>query len=134
MIESSFNWVQDAINWKALPKDLRKPRAVRDFCKLRGLPESTFYYEISKKENQVEILRKSLDNAKESAPEVLEKLVENAKSGREKSIEIFLKYVLGVENRYKHFEKDYTDERSEDNRRALREIAEVLSERRKLTV
>lgn len=127
MVEDNLNWVQEAISWKALPKDIREPKTVRNFCKLRELPESTFYYEISKSENQVKILRKSLDIAKESTPEVLDKLVENARSGKERSIEIFLKYLLGLDVRHVNFESRHTEDRAEENRQTLREIVNVLS-------
>lgn len=125
-MSDNLNWVQEAISWKALPKDIREPKTVRDFCKLRELPESTFYYEISKKENQVEILRKSLDIAKENTPDVLEKLVENAKEGKERSIEIFLKYILGLDIRHINFELDQSSYLAEDNQKSLREIVAML--------
>lgn len=87
------NWIDAMIQREAIPKVLRED-TVEGFCKQWEVPESTYYYQATRKENQKEILKIALSLAKKGTPEVLEKLREKAESGDTKAIEMFLNYVL----------------------------------------
>ncbi len=87
------NWIDEMIQREAIPKAARQG-TTGDFCKKWGITESTYYYQSSKEENQKKSLKIALMLAKKKAPEVLEKLADQAGLGKEKSIEMFLDYVL----------------------------------------
>jgi len=91
--EQKVDWIQEMIIREATPKSLRGG-SIAEFCVKYGIGESTYYYQSSKPENQKEILKTCLNSVKKSAPEVLEKLKEKAIAGNDKSIEMFLDYVL----------------------------------------
>lgn len=93
-LSNGKTWVEEAIDWCSTPKDIRIPRTAREFCSVRSISESTFYYEISKPDFQRQVVEKSLTLAKKATPDILEKLREKAEQGDIRSIEIFLKYVL----------------------------------------
>jgi hypothetical protein len=91
--ESPKNWIDEMIEREAVPREARE-ETTRDFCKKRGIDERTYYYTVRKKENQEQILAICLNNAKRETPEILKKLSENAKAGKEKSIEMYLKFII----------------------------------------
>lgn len=86
-------WLEKMIEREALPKAARTETTI-DFCKREGVESSTYYYALSKEENQKKILELSLNAAKNELPEVLDSLLKNAKCGKEKSIEMYLDYVI----------------------------------------
>jgi hypothetical protein len=92
-MEENINWLEELIIRESTPKIMRSGTVV-EFCEKYGITESNYYYQASKTENQKEILKTCLNSVKKSAPEVLEKLKEKAISGNDKSIEMFLDYVL----------------------------------------
>ena len=81
------------IERESVPLTLRQENT-REFCKRHNIIEQTYYYQASKEENQKAILELSLNIAKREVPEVLKVLLDNAKAGKEKSIEMYLDYVL----------------------------------------
>ena len=87
------NWIQEMIEREALPKAARK-ETVEQFCKRHKISESTYYYQSSKTDNWKKVLEISLMSAKKEVPEILKKLTEKAKSGDNKSIEMYINYVI----------------------------------------
>lgn len=87
------NWIKEMIRREALPKATRE-ETTRDFCAKRGIEERTYYNHARKTENQKKILRICLKNAKAEVPEILQRLSDNAKEGKEKSIEMYLKFII----------------------------------------
>ena len=67
---------------------------MEDFCKQYGIDTSTYYYQARKKENKREVVSIWLNEATNGGNEVLEKLKQNALEGKEKSIEMYLKFIL----------------------------------------
>ncbi len=92
MFEEVKDWITAAVEREATPKALRTD-TVEDFTKKWGVPPSTYYYQVSKKENQERILEIALNSAKKHAPEVLENLGERAKKDN-KAAELYLDYIL----------------------------------------
>lgn len=90
------SWIENAVIWKATPKDLREPKTAKELHESLGVPEATFYFELAKPEIQRRILAKALLQIKDGTPDVLGKLKENALEGKERSIEMYLKYVLEI--------------------------------------
>jgi len=86
-------WLEEMIERESLPQTLRT-ETVESFCARAGISIGTYYYQASKKENQEKILELSLNIAKREVPEVLKVLLDNAKKGKDKSIEMYLDYVL----------------------------------------
>lgn len=87
-----LNWVKEMIEREATPKTMRT-ETVEKFAERHNIVPSNYHYHKVKKENQEKIVKLCLLVAKESLPEVLEKLGENAKAGKEKSIEMYLKFI-----------------------------------------
>jgi hypothetical protein len=87
------NWVEAMIEREATPKPARKEK-VGDFCARWGIDTSTYYFQARKKENRKKVVEIWLCEAIKGGNEVLEKLRENALNGKEKSIEMYLKFVL----------------------------------------
>jgi len=92
--EEKADWVAKAIEYEATPKSLREPKSKMDFINSLGIPRSSYYHEISKRENKKKIVDIWLNEALNGGNEVLEKLKQNALEGKEKSIEMYLKFVL----------------------------------------
>lgn len=87
-------WIEKAIEREATPKAART-QTVSQFAQENGIDESTYYYQMRKKENMEEVLRICLSNARTGAPEVLEKLRQKAEEGTsDKAIEMYLKFIL----------------------------------------
>jgi len=86
-------WIEEAIERAATPQVLRK-ESTEVWCDKRGVSPQAYYYQLSKEENQKKILDISLNVAKRALPDVLECLIKSAKSGREKSIEMYLDYII----------------------------------------
>lgn len=87
------NWIDEMIEMEAIPKAARV-ETVRAFCERQGISEPTYYYQARKEENQKKILEIALNVAKNEVPEILKVLIDNAKAGKEKSIEMYLDYVV----------------------------------------
>jgi len=88
------DWIAEGILWYATPKALRDPKTATTFCKLHGVPYSTFKYEMAKAENQEQIIDLCFKQAKKRTPEILEKLGQKAEEGNDTSIAQFLEFVL----------------------------------------
>jgi len=89
------DWIKEMIEREAVPKVMRE-ETIKDFSARHNIDPSLYHYHRIKKDNQKKIVEMCLSYAKESLPEVLEKLGENAKAGKEKSIEMYLKFVTGL--------------------------------------
>lgn len=87
------NWVDEMIERESLPLTLREG-TVEEFAKKHKIAIATYYYQLSREENQKKVLELSLNSAKRAVPEILEVLIDNAKKGKEKSIEMYLDYIL----------------------------------------
>lgn len=97
-MENEKNWIQAMIEREAIPKPVRTD-TVEQFAKQWGISEATYYYQSSKKENQKKVIDIWLSEAIKGGNKVLEKLRENAIEGKEKSIEMYLKFVLELKDR-----------------------------------
>lgn len=97
--EIKVNWIDEMIEREAIPRNLREG-TVEDFALKYGIDPSTYYYQSRKKENQRKVLNIALSLAKKGIPEVLEKLRERAEEGDTKSIEMYLKYILEMRDKY----------------------------------
>jgi len=89
-----IDWVEKAIEYEATPERLREPKTTTEFAKILGIPRSSYYYEMSKKENQERIIDICFKQAKKRTPNILDKLGQKAEEGDGKSQEMFLDYVL----------------------------------------
>lgn len=87
------NWIQAMIEREATPKAARQ-ETIAEFCAKWDVDTSTYYYQARKKENKREIVGIWLNEATNGGNEVLEKLKQNALEGKEKSIEMYLKFIL----------------------------------------
>lgn len=81
------------IERESIPRPERKETR-GDFCKRHGIAESTYDYQRRRKENKRKIVEIWLNEASNGGNEVLSKLKQNALEGKEKSIEMYLKFVL----------------------------------------
>jgi len=86
-------WIREAIEREATPKAERK-ETVEEFAKKHGISSETYFYQMRKKENKARIVNIWLNEALNGGNEVLQKLKENALEGKEKSIELYMKFVL----------------------------------------
>ena len=87
------DWIEAMCQREAIPKPERTD-TIADFCKEWKISESTYDYQRRKKENRRRIVEIWLIEASNGGNEVLAKLKENALLGKEKSIEMYLKFVL----------------------------------------
>lgn len=92
-VKKKKGWIQEMINREAIPKQERTD-TIEEFCKKYDISESTYDYQRRKKENKRKIVEIWLNEAANGGNEVLAKLKENALSGKEKSMEMYLKFVL----------------------------------------
>lgn len=87
-----LDWIKEMIEREATPKVMRE-ETIEKFAERHNIAPSNYHYHRVKKDNQEKIVKLCLLVAKESLPEVLKKLGENAEAGKEKSIEMFLKFI-----------------------------------------
>jgi hypothetical protein len=78
---------------EATPKAARE-ETQEEFCNKWGIATSTYSYQRLRKENKKKVVEIWLNEALNGGNEVLSKLKENALEGKEKSIEMYLKFVL----------------------------------------
>jgi len=97
-MDEGKTWIDEAIEREATPKALRE-ETTRDFCAKRGIPESTYYYEVNKKEVEAKIQEICFRYAKKYTPDVLENLGERATKDN-KAAELFLDYVLEKKKKF----------------------------------
>lgn len=95
MDESSTkrDWLEEALIRAATPKHMQK-ETVDEFCAKYDIARNTYYYHVTKEENQKKILGMVLTKAKEDAPDILDILVQKAKDGDMKAIETYLDSIL----------------------------------------
>lgn len=90
---SKKTWIDALCEREATPKAAREG-TIESFCKEWGISPSTYNYQRLRKENKKRIVEIWLNEATNGGNEVLNKLKENALEGKEKSIEMYLKFVL----------------------------------------
>lgn len=95
MSEEVNNWLDAAIEREAIPKTSRID-TIEKFAKKWKISTETYYYQMRKPENQKKVLEICLSVAKHRTPEILQKLADNAEEGKEKSIEMYLKFILDL--------------------------------------
>lgn len=94
-------WIEAMIEREATPKGerLKAYGSIEDFAKKWGITSETYFYQRRKKENKKRIIEIWLNEAVNGGNEVLQKLKENALEGKEKSIEMYLKFILELKER-----------------------------------
>lgn len=92
-VANKETWIAKAIERESIPKPERK-ETVEEFAKKYGISSETYFYQMRKKENKARIVNIWLNQALDGGNEVLNKLKDNALEGKEKSIEMYLKFVL----------------------------------------
>ena len=94
------DWKAEMIKLEGTPTELREI-TVTAFCEKYGITRTDYYYHRNKTENAKLILKSGLDYAKTYTSDVLNTLAKKAKNGSEKSIELYLKYVLELSEKLK---------------------------------
>lgn len=89
-------------DYLAMPEDERQPATNKELCAALGLPERTFYDKMRNQKFMRLVVQKSLIQAKKYFPKVLSILRKNVDEGKEKSIEMFIKYVGEVADKIDH--------------------------------
>lgn len=92
------NWIEEAIELEATPSAAREI-SVTDFAAKHGIDRSLYYWHMRKPENEKKVLELSLSQAKKGTSSVLDKLRQKAEEGSEKSIEMYLKFILALKER-----------------------------------
>lgn len=87
------NWLDELVERASLPQVARK-ESVEEWCKVRDITPQAYYYQLSKPEIQKQVLELSLNKAKNELPDILDSLIANAKKGKEKSVEMYLDYII----------------------------------------
>ena len=87
------DWIKEMIEREAIPKVMRE-ETIEQFSERHDIYPSNYNYQRTKKENQQKIVKLCLSIAKEKLPEVLKTLGEQAEKGKERSIEMFLKFIV----------------------------------------
>lgn len=92
-VEDKKDWIEEMCQREATPK-AERTETIEKFCERLGISVSTYNYQKNKKENIRRKVEIWLIEASNGGNEVLAKLKENALTGKEKSIELYLKFVL----------------------------------------
>lgn len=96
------SWEEEVLGWLSIPKDLRFPKTVVELCDKLEIRRDEYYTMVGKPEFQKKLLERMVSRARESAPEVFDRLLQNAKEGETKAIELYLKYVLEIAEKFEH--------------------------------
>lgn len=103
--EKKVMWEEIAY-WLSYTEDeravLKLPRFQKDIYEMYRIPESTYYYQLQNKEFMEKMVRIGLTRAKKMLPKILQNLEKNIESGKEKSIEMGLKYILEIADKIDH--------------------------------
>lgn len=106
--EKEKMWDEIAV-WLSLTEEERVeqklPSTQTEICKNYGLGESTFYYHLQNEDFMKKVIRIGLTRAKKAMPKILKKLERNAEEGKEKSIEMFMKFVGDIAEKIDHTSK-----------------------------
>lgn len=92
MSEEKQNWIELMLEREALPETVRE-QTTGEFCKEQNVPQSTYYYHVSKEENKKKVISIAINNAKKHAPTVLNNLGERGKDDN-KAAELYMKFIL----------------------------------------
>jgi len=87
------NWIEEMIERECIPQAARN-ETVETFAKRNKISVNTYWYQARQPDNQKKILELSLNLAKRAIPDVLKILVENATKGKERSVEMYLDYIV----------------------------------------
>lgn len=100
--EMMWNLIAD---WLSIPEQERLPKTKQELYLALEIPESTFYWQLQQEEFMRRVLKLSLIKAKNSFPRILKVLEKNAEEGKEKSIEMYMKYVGDMTEKIDHTTK-----------------------------
>ena len=92
-VGTAKDWVEEAIQREATPKDLRK-ETQQEFCEKHGIDRTTYYRQMLRKDNKRKIVEIWLNEALNGGDEVLRALQQKAVKGDTKAIELYMKFVL----------------------------------------
>lgn len=95
-------WVGEMIEWLAIPKDLRHPKTVVEFCDKMGIRRDQYYTEAEDPNFQQRLLKRMRSIVRDRAPEVFDKLLQNAIEGETKAIELYMKYIMEMAEKIEH--------------------------------
>lgn len=95
-------WVGEMIEWLAVPKDLRHPKTVVEFCDKMGIRRDQYYTEAEDPLFQQRLLKRMRSIVRDRAPEVFDKLLQNAIEGETKAIELYMKYIMEIAEKIEH--------------------------------
>jgi len=93
MEENKKSWIEEMCQREATPK-AERTETIEKFCERNDISTSTYNYQKNRKENRKRIVEIWLIEASNGGNEVLAKLKQNALEGKEKSIELYLKFIL----------------------------------------
>jgi ribosomal protein L18E len=103
--EKKGMWEQIAF-WLSLTEEerveLKLPKFQREIYEQYGIPESTFYYQLQDEKYMRKLVKISLVRAKRILPKLIRSLEKNIEDGKEKSIEIGLKYIGEIADKIDH--------------------------------
>lgn len=106
--EKKEMWDQIA-TWLSLTEEERTeqnlPLRQREVYESYGIPESTYYYKLQDEKFMKKIVKIGLTRAKKSIPKIIKILERNAEEGKEKSIEMFMKFVGDIAEKIDHTTK-----------------------------
>ena len=95
-------WVGEMIEWLSVPKDLRHPKTVVEFCDKMGIRRDQYYTQAEDIKFQQRLIRRMKSIVKDRAPEVFDKLLQNALEGETKAIELYMKYIMELAEKIEH--------------------------------
>lgn len=95
-------WSAEMLEWLAIPKDLRHPKTVVEFCDKVGIRRDEYYTEAENPIFQKNLLKRMRSIVKDRAPEVFDKLLQNAIEGETKAIELYMKYIMEIAEKIDH--------------------------------
>jgi predicted transcriptional regulator len=90
--EEKIEMWDEIAEWFSLPEDERKLKQ-KELYESYGIPERTFYWKLQQEDFNRDVVKKTLNRARRFTPEVIRALQKNVYEGKEKSIEMHLKYV-----------------------------------------
>jgi hypothetical protein len=102
----------------SLPEEERELKQIQVY-ESYGIPERTFYWKLQQDDFNRLIVRKTLNKARRFTPEVIKSLQRNVYEGKEKSIEMHLKYVAEQAEHIDHTTKGEKMGQSDSNLDAL---------------
>lgn len=91
-------------DWFSQPEELRD-KSNKEIYEALQIPERTFYWYLQNADFNRLIIQKTLYRAKKHIPKVIEVLQKNIYEGKEKSMEMYFKYVAELADKIDHTTK-----------------------------